>query len=80
MQTSHYTWSMSCLFAAFPEIVLELLSLGSILVRSRTQKLDITIAPFCCNVSVENRVTIIEDVLLSVSDMICLQYIAGTYK
>lgn len=77
---AHYTWSMSCLFAAFPEYVLEVLSLGSILVRSRTQKLDITIAPFCCNVSVENRVTIIEDVLPSVSDMFYLQYVAGTYK
>ena len=77
---AHYTWSMSCLFAAFPEYVLEVLSLGSIHVRSRTQKLNITIPPFCCNVSVENRVTIIADVLPSVSDMFYLQYIAGTYK
>ena len=70
---AYYTWSMSCLFAAFPGYVLEVLSLGSILVRSRTQKLAITIAPFCCNVSVENRVTIIENVLAAVSDIFCLQ-------
>lgn len=70
---AYYTWSMSCLFAAFPGYVLEVLSLGSILVRSRTQTLNITIAPFCCNVSVENRVTIIENVLTAVSDIFCLQ-------
>lgn len=70
---AYYTWSMSCLFAAFPGYVLEVLSLGSILVRSRTQTLNITIASFCCNVSVENRVTIIENVLAAVSDSFCLQ-------
>ena len=50
-----YTWSMSCLYAALPARVLELLSLGSILVTSRKRELDITIAPFCCNVSEEDR-------------------------
>ena len=50
-----YTWSMSCLYAALPARVLELLSLGSILVTSRKRELDITNAPFCCNVSEEDR-------------------------
>ena len=62
-----YTWSMSCLYAALPARVLELLSLGSILVTSRKRELDITIAPFCCNVSEENRKKMIDRVLAEVS-------------
>ena len=46
-----YTWSMSCLYSAFPPYVLEVLSLGSILVKDRTQELNIHIPLFCCNVS-----------------------------
>ena len=46
-----YTWSMSCLYTAVPALVLEVLSLGSILVTPRTQKLNIQMPPFCCNVS-----------------------------
>ena len=65
-----YTWSMSCLFAAFPEDVLEVLSLCSILVTPRTQKLKILIRPFCCNVSQEDRVTMIDTVLASVSNKV----------
>ena len=49
-----YTWSMSCLYAAVPAVVLEFLSLGSILVTPRTQELNIHIPLFCCNVS-ENK-------------------------
>ena len=62
-----YTWSMSCLYAAFPAKVLELLSLGSILVTSRERKLNITIAPFCCNASEDDRPIIIDRVLAEVS-------------
>lgn len=62
-----YTWSMSCLYAALPAKVLELLSLGSILVTSRKQNLSITIAPFCCNVSEDDRCFMIERVLAEVS-------------
>ena len=65
----YYTWSMSCLYAAFPENVLEVLSIGSILVASRTQYLNITIAPFCCNVSRKDRERMIENALASVSDI-----------
>ena len=62
-----YTWSMSCLYAAFPATVLELLSLGSILVTSRKRTLDITIEPFCCKVSENDRLTLIDRVLAEVS-------------
>ena len=62
-----YTWSMSCLYAALPAKVLELLSLGSILVTSRERKLNITIAPFCCNASEDDRPIIIDRVLAEVS-------------
>ena len=37
------TWSMSCLYAAVPDVVLQVLSLGSILVSPRTQELNIHI-------------------------------------
>ena len=63
-----YTWSMSCLYAAFPDKVLEILSLGSIFVTHRTQDLNITIPPFCCNVSEDDRLTIIDRVLAEVSN------------
>ena len=46
-----YTWSLSCLYVAVPPLMLEVLSLGSILVTPRTQTLNITIPYFCCNVS-----------------------------
>lgn len=62
-----YTWSMNCLYAAFPAGVLEVLSLGSILVTSRTLELNITIPQFCCNVSVEKRQKMIKEVLAAVS-------------
>ena len=68
-----YLWSISCLYAAIPATVLEISSLGSILVASRTQNLTIQIPPFCRNVSDNDtdRGTIIEgmieDVLAAVS-------------
>lgn len=62
-----YTWSMNCLYAAFPAGVLEALSLGSILVTYRTQELNITIPQFCCNVSVAKRQKMIKEVLAAVS-------------
>ena len=46
-----YLWSISCLYAAVPAILLEVSSLGSILVTPRTQDLTIRIPLFCCNVS-----------------------------
>ena len=46
-----YLWSMSCLYAAIPATLLEVLSLGSIIVAPRTQDLKIHIPLFCCNVS-----------------------------
>ena len=61
-----YTWSKSCLYAAFPAKALEILSLGSILVASRTQELNVTVPSFCCNVSEDNRKAIIEGVLAMV--------------
>jgi len=62
-----YTWSISCLYAAFPAKVLELLSLGSLIVTSRKRELNITIVPFCCNVSEDDRFTMIDRVLAEVS-------------
>ncbi|XP_078349681.1 uncharacterized protein LOC144634556 [Oculina patagonica] len=64
-----YTWSMSCLYAAIPAKALGILSLGSILVASRTRELNITIAPFCCNVSEDARLIIIDRVLSELQDL-----------
>ena len=72
-----YTWSMSCLYAAVPAVVLEFLSLGSILVTPRTQELNIHIPLFCCNVSEnkEERKTIIEEMLTRIlAEVSCFQY------
>lgn len=66
---AEYTWSLKCLYAALPAYFLEILSLGSILVTPRTQKLNITIPHFCCNVSVEEREKWIEDVLAALQDI-----------
>ena len=46
-----YTWSMSCFYSAVPAFALEVLSLGSILVKRRTQELNLQIPLFCCNIS-----------------------------
>lgn len=64
-----YTWSMSCLYAAIPAQVLEILSLGAILITPRTQDLDITIPPFCCNVLEDERIAIIDRGLSELQDL-----------
>ncbi|XP_068705677.1 uncharacterized protein [Montipora foliosa] len=64
-----YTWSLNCLYAAFPAVFLEVWSLGSILVTDLTQELNITIPHFCCNVSVKDRKNIIESVLAALQDL-----------
>ena len=46
-----YTWSISCLYAAFPAKVLEVWSLWSIMVTKRTQELNITISILSCDVT-----------------------------
>lgn len=71
---AEYLWSMSCLYAAIPATLLEVLSLGSIIVASRTQDLKIQIPHFCCNVSDKesdrrtNITGMIEGVLAAVSE------------
>ena len=62
-----YTWSLRSLYAAFPAVFLEISSLFSIPVTSRTQELNITIPYFCCNVSAEDRKRTIKNVLAAVS-------------
>lgn len=65
---AQYTWSMSCLYAAIPDVILEFFSLGSILVKPRTQVLNIQIPFFCCNVSSSNckeeRTSVIDEMLM----------------
>ena len=48
---ANYTWSLNCLYVAIPPQVLQLLSLGSVLVEPRTQELKICIPYFCRNFS-----------------------------
>ena len=47
---ANYTWSLNCLYVAIPPQVLQLLSLGSVLVTPRTQELKICIPYFCRNI------------------------------
>ena len=60
-----FTWSIHCLFSNVPALLLEMFSLGSIIVSSRTQELNIQIPSFCCNLSenVENRKEMIQGFL-----------------
>ena len=51
---ANYTWSLNCLFVAIPPQVLQLLSLGSVLVTPRTQELKICIQDFCRNIASTN--------------------------
>ena len=44
---ANYTWSINCLYVAFPAGVLQMLSFGSILVTPRTQHLNVCILYFC---------------------------------
>ena len=46
-----FTWSIHCLFSEVTTLLLEMLSLGSIIVTSRTRELNIQIPAFCCNLS-----------------------------
>lgn len=67
-----YTWSLRSLYAAFPPLFLEISSLFSIMVTPRTKHLNITIAPFCSNVSEEDREQMIKRVLASLQDLAVL--------
>ena len=60
-----FTQSIHCLFSSVPASLLEMLSLGSIIVTSRTQELNIQIPAFCCNLSenIENRKEMIQGFL-----------------
>jgi len=63
-----YTWSTNCLFVALPAAVLQVMSLGSILVDPRTQHLNITLRSFfCCKVSEDRRGKMIKNVIAEVS-------------
>ena len=66
-KTAKYTWSIYCLYAAFPARVLEVWSLGSIMVTRRTQELKITISILCCDVTEGKLKEHIEGVLTTVS-------------
>ena len=46
-----FTWSIHCLYANVPAWPLQILSLFSITVTSRTQELNIKVPSFCCNMS-----------------------------
>ena len=60
-----FTWSIHCLFSNVPAIALETLSLGSIILTSRTRELNIQIPAFCCNLSenIEKRKELIQGFL-----------------
>ena len=60
-----FTWSVHCLFSTYPARLLEILSLGSIIVTSRTRELNIQIPSFCCNLSenIEKRKEMIQGFL-----------------
>ena len=72
-----YTWSMSCFYSAVPAFALEVLSLGSILVKRRTQDLNLQIPLFCCNISdnEEQRKQQIGSLLIRVLAEVSLIYI-----
>ena len=62
---AQFIWSIQCLFSNVPALLLEMLSLGSILVSSRTEELNIQIPAFCCNLSenIEKRKEMIQGFL-----------------
>ena len=65
---ANYTWSMNCLYVAFPVEALQLLSFGSILVSSRTQDLQICMPDFCRNFSsIKKQKDLLKDVVAAVS-------------
>ena len=62
---AQFLWSIHCLFSNVPGWLLEILSLGSIIVTSRTQELDVQIPAFCCHLSenIEKREEMIQGFL-----------------
>ncbi|CAH3187627.1 unnamed protein product [Porites evermanni] len=65
-----YTWSLNCLYVAIPPQVLQLLSLGSVLVEPRTQELKICIPYFCKNFSsTKEQNDLMRDVLAALQDL-----------
>ena len=62
---AQFLWSIHCLFSNVPALALEMFSLGSIIVTSRTQELDVQIPLFCCNLSenIERRKEMIQGFL-----------------
>ena len=46
-----FIWSIHCLYANAPALLLEMLSLSSVFVTFRTQELNIQTPEFCCNIS-----------------------------
>ena len=64
---ANYTWSINCLYVAFPAEVLQVLSFGSILVTPHTQHLNVCIPYFCWNFSsVKDQKDLIGGVLAAV--------------
>lgn len=66
---AQYTWSICCLCATIPSVVLEVLSLGAILVTPRTQELNLQIPLFCCNVSEDRKRKIDEMLTRAIADV-----------
>ena len=65
---ANYTWSINCLYVAFPAEVLQVLSFGSILVTPRTQHLNVCIPYFCRNFSsLKDQKDLMKGVLAAVS-------------
>ena len=64
---ANYTWSINCLYVAFPAVVLQVLSFGSILVSPRTQHLNVCIPYFRQNFSwVKDQKDLMKGVLAAV--------------
>lgn len=63
-----FTWSIHCLYASVPKWLLQILSLGSIIVTFQRQELEIQIPAFCCNISDDKKKRFLRGVLYQVSD------------
>ena len=76
---ANYTWSVNCLYVAFPAEVLQLLSFGSILITPRMQDLNIRIPNFCKNFSsVKEQKDLMKGVIAAVSVYVCFSVIKFT--
>ena len=66
---ANYTWSINCLYVAFPAEVLQVLSFGAILVTPRTQHLNVRCIPYFCrnSSSVKDQKDLMKGVLAAVS-------------